>query len=190
MTSVWPAPGPTHYDVQLWRGITLMLARQPLAAREALERATELRPDQPEAQYQLGVLAQKLGEDERAKNHLLNALAQSARMAPAWQALGLLERSAKELDKAREHIAKAVEINPRRPSAQFALAVVQAESAQKEAAASALQAAFHLDPNYVAEASHVEALTRLFTPEELSQLAGEAPGEASPPETSRPANGG
>jgi tetratricopeptide (TPR) repeat protein len=183
-TEAWPILRPDRYQIEVWRGVTLMLAQQTEAARQVLQRAAELDPGRPGAHYYLGVLEARAGRPEVAKSHLKNALASSARMAPAWEALAHLEIEDRQVDLALQHLAQAIDINPRRASAHFLTAIAYAKISQAEPAAQALRAAFRLDQKYLSEAKQTEVLLRLFTAEELDELAGEP---AQEPATQPPA---
>ncbi|MCK4342942.1 MAG: tetratricopeptide repeat protein [Phycisphaerae bacterium] len=167
----WPPPGPDRYEIAVWRGVTLMHAQQPEAAREVLLQAAQLDPARPDAYYNLGILEGRAGQRERAKSYLQNALACSARLAPAWEALALLELNAREVDQALEHLATALELNPRRASAHFLLALAHAKLSRREPAAAALETAFRLDPLLLTQAKQTKVLLDLFTPGEMDLLA-------------------
>ncbi|MEW6251962.1 MAG: hypothetical protein AB1716_15075, partial [Planctomycetota bacterium] len=118
-----------------------------------------------------------------AMSHLKNALACSARLAPAWEALALLELDNGRLDEALEHAQQAIAANGRRAAGQFLLARIHAHLGQKAAAAEALLRAFTLDPAYVAQARGTEAITGLFSAAELATLAAGSPLPATAPTT-------
>jgi tetratricopeptide (TPR) repeat protein len=186
----WPWPQPSRYEIEVWRGVTLSLARQPEAARQVLQAAAGLDPARPEAHYYLGVLEAQAGRPEVAKMHLKNALAASARMVPAWEALASLEINEGELNLALQHLSQAVSINVRRAMAHFLMAVAHAKASQKGPAEEALRITFQLDSSYLAQAKQTEVLLALFTPAELDALAAEPGIEAAPPETPAAAAGG
>lgn len=186
----WAAPGPDRYEIEVWRGVTLVFADQTEAARQVLEQAAGLDPGRPDAHYQLGLLEARAGQYERAGFYLKNALACSARMAPAWETLAVLDIGTNDVHTALEHLAKAIEINPRRASAHFLVAIAQAKLSQHEPTAAALEAAFRLDKEtYLPKAKQVDVLMRLFTPQELDELAAEQPGKAPAPEQPGPQDG-
>lgn len=173
-TLVAAAPQPSRYEIEVWRGVTLMLAGQSDAARQALRGAAELDPARADALYYLGVLEARIGRAELAIMHLKNALAASARLAPAWEALAGVELDAGRIDDALDHVRQAVRVNPRRGSAQFLLALACAKVSQAAPAAEALRRAFQLDPQYLDAAKQTEVLTRLFPPDALERLAADA----------------
>jgi len=170
----WRWPGPDQYEIEVWRGVTLMLAQQPEAAREVLQQAAQLAPDRAQAHYYLGSLEARTGRTSTAKSHLKNALARTPRMAAAWEGLAVLEIDEGDVKLGLEHLAQAVAINPRRASAHFLRAVGHAKLSQAQAAAQALQTAFQLDPRYLEEAKQTEVLLGLFTADEMERLAGRA----------------
>ena len=172
-------PRPDEYEIATWRGVALTRGQQTAAAREAFDAAAALAPGRPEAYYWRALLEHREGQFEAAMMFLQNALATSAQFAPAWEALGQMALNADELDSALDSLQRAVAANPRRASAHFSIAVAHAKASRREAAAAALRAAFALDPRYVESAQQTPALTRLFSPEELKDLAA-APEEPAP----------
>jgi tetratricopeptide (TPR) repeat protein len=181
--TVWPAPAPSRYEIEVWRGVALALARKADAARDVLRSAAELDPGRPEAQYQLGLLEARAGRPEIATAHLKNAVAASERFAPAWEAWAVLELDGGQVNPALEHVGRAVTINPRRASAHFLTAIAYAKLSRETQAAEALRAAAHLDPHYLEQAKQTEVLLRLFTPAEMEALV--AAGDADAPAVNR-----
>jgi len=170
-TGGWRWPRPDRHEIDVWRGVTLMLAQQNEAARETLREAAARNPGRPEAEYYLGVLEARVGRVDVARAHLKNAVASAARLAPAWEALASLEINDDQLDAALDCLTRAVASNARRPLAHFLLAIVHAKRSQRERAADALRITFQLDSAYLGEAQQTDVLLRLFTPEELDALA-------------------
>ncbi len=178
----WEPRRPARYEIELWRGITLIQAQQSEAARQALLQAAAVDPGRPEAHYYLGITEARAGRRAAAANHLKNALAASARMAPAWEALAVLEldgETAREIDRALEYLDKALDVNPRRATAHFLQALAHAKLFESTPAADALRRAFALDPTLLAEAEQSEVFMRLFTPAELEELAAGVAGEGA-----------
>ncbi len=176
----WPTPGPDRYEIEVWRGVTLMYAPQQEAARAVLTEAAQLDPTRSDAYYYRGMLEIRAGQNDQARTYLESALANSARLARAWEALAYLDIGAGNVDRALEHLAKAIEIDSRRASAHFLTAIARAKISQRELAGVALRAAFRLDESYLAEAKQADVLLRLFTPGELDALAGQSPPEEAP----------
>jgi tetratricopeptide (TPR) repeat protein len=175
---------PDRYLLEVWRGVTLVRAQQLDAARQTLQAAAQRDPGRPEAHYQLGLLEARAGRPRIAESHLRNALASSARLAPAWEALAVLALGDDQLGPALQHAREAVKVDPRRAAGHFLVALAQARLGQAEAAGLALRRALQLDPTYLAEARHSEALTALFSPDEMQRWLAEPAGE---PATSAPA---
>ena len=163
--------GPTRYEVDTWRGVTLMLASRVAPGREMLLQAAEQAPARPEAYYYLGLLEAGAGNPDRARSYLENALACSDRMAPAWEALAHLEFNAGNAPAALEHLDQALKIDDRRASTYFLRALTQAGLADRDEAANALAQAFQLDHRYLVEAKQADLIRELFTDTELDQLA-------------------
>ena len=169
--SAWPPLRPSRYDLELWRGVTLLRASRIDTARETLTAAAELDPSRPEAQYQLGLLESRAGRDEVARMHLKNAVAASDRFAPAWEALAVLDLDADAVPAALQSLERAVSARPRRAAAHFLMAVAYAKLSQESQARDALRAALGLDISYLETAKQTEVLLRLLTPAEMEALA-------------------
>ena len=172
VTASWPIPRPSRYEVELWRGITLMQTRQLETARTILHQAAGLDPSRPEAHFHLGKLEYEAGHTDLAANHLQNALACSANMATAWEALAILAINENNADQALEHLNQALRCNVRRASSHFLIATVHAKLGQAGPAREALANAFRIDPRYRAAAQETDVLLKLFTPAELDEIGG------------------
>ena len=171
LTAAWPTPRPDPYEVQVWRGVTLLHGHKLEPAREALRQAIQFRDGRPAAHYYLGLLEARAGDAAQAKTHLLEAVARSARMVAAWEALAVLELDGRDLSVALQHVDRALQVNPRRPAAHFLAALAFAKVSDRESAAEALRATFELDAAYVLKAKETDVLLRLFTPGDLDDLA-------------------
>ncbi len=167
----WQPPHPTRYQIEVWRGVTLVHAQQLDAAREALRDAVGLDPVRGDAQYYLGLLEARAGRGAAALNHLRNAVACAPRMAAAWEALATLDIDADRVDAALESLETALAINNRRASAHFLAAIANAKATRRAPAAAALRTAFALDERFVEEARRMAVLTHLFSADELSEMA-------------------
>jgi tetratricopeptide (TPR) repeat protein len=86
-----------------------------------------------------------------------------------------------QIDDALAHLEEVVRINPRRASAHFAQAIAHAKRSEAEPAGAALRKAFQVQPRYLEEAKHTEVLLRLFSPDQLDQMAQEGPISATQP---------
>jgi tetratricopeptide (TPR) repeat protein len=177
----WTLPGPSPYDLEIWRGVTLLESQQFQAAREVLEAAAAVDPGRAEVHFYLGWLEARAQRPEVAAAHLKNALAGSARHVPAWELLAVLELDANRLDAALENVRQATRLNPRRASAHFLTALAEARLGHKGPAAEALKTACQLDPGYATEAQAAEVLTRLFEPAELEALTSSQTQPATSP---------
>ena len=170
----WRWPRPDRHELEVWRGVTLMLAQQPEATRDVLQRAAGAAPDRADAHYYLGLLEARAGRGEIAKSHLKNALARAPRLTPALEALALLEIDEGQVPAALQHLSQAVAINFRRAPAHFLTAIAHAKLSEAEPAAAALRITFQLDERYLAEAKQTDVILKLFTPDELDRLAAES----------------
>lgn len=81
-------------------------------ARHLLERARELNPDVAQPHHGLGVLAERLGQNEAASKHYFEALAVDPGFAPARANLGRLFFEAGDYERARIQFKRLVEVAP------------------------------------------------------------------------------
>lgn len=179
------ADHPGDYDIQTWRGVALLSARQFQAAREALAHA-EQHAGRPQAWYWRGILELRADNPDEAVPFFQKALAAAGRYAPAWEALGTLALNRGDLPAAMQNLEQAVAANPRRASTHFLIAIVHAKTLQPDATADALRSAFRLDPTLLEQARQTEVIRRLFTAEELQALARAADDLAAPPDSAEP----
>ena len=164
-------PLPNSYDVQVWRGAALAKARQFQAAREALACAQE-HPERPEAWYWLGYNELAASNEDEAIACLQQALAASARFAPAWEVLGTIALNHGDAAGARQNLQNAVRACPWRASSHLLLALAHARLAHRDEAAEALRAAFRLDATLLATAQQTPVITKMFSANQLEALAG------------------
>lgn len=165
---------PDNYDAMTWRGVALMRARQPDAARQTLTRASGVAPGRPEAWYWLGVLDINQGKSEAGQGFLHNALAASSKFGPAWEALAGESLNAGDVVAALDQTNHAIALDPERAAPYFLLALCHAKAARREEAAEALRKAFSLDRSLLDRALKTEILTRMF-----DDLAGLVPDHAT-----------
>ncbi|RMF86092.1 MAG: hypothetical protein D6744_00315, partial [Planctomycetota bacterium] len=163
------AATPDDYDLLTWRGIALLRAGQYQAAREALAVA-QRDTSRPEAYYWLGVLEHAEGNAEAAEQALRRALAADAAFAPALEALGNVELQRDQLADAVGYLTKAIEADPHRASAHFLLAIAHARASNRLEAENALREALRLDPALLEKALRIEALTSLFSEDDLRTM--------------------
>ncbi|MFH1747386.1 MAG: tetratricopeptide repeat protein [Planctomycetota bacterium] len=167
-------PIPDDYEIATWRGVALMRGNQIESARRTFDSAARMRADRPDAHYWRAMLEIRENRPDAANDYLQNALATSARCAPAWEALGQLALNANNLAAAMDNLDKAIEINPRRATAHFLLALAYAKASQAEPTAQALTSALQLDPKLLATAQQTEVLARLFTATQMEEMAAPA----------------
>jgi Flp pilus assembly protein TadD len=168
------------YEAVTWRGVVLMRARQPEAARGALVRAADLDPGRPEAWYWLAVLEINNENDEAGEQHLNKSLAASALYAPAWEALATIALKSGDVDAALDRLSTAARHDAGRPNVHLLIAFSFAQKEQREQAAAALRTAFALAPAIIDRAAEMDALTQMFERAELeSVLPGEPPSDSA-----------
>ncbi|MCG3127875.1 MAG: Beta-barrel assembly-enhancing protease [Phycisphaerae bacterium] len=182
---------PADYDALTWRGVALLRAAQPEAARETLMKAVSAGPGRPDAWYWLGVVHLRQENSARAAELFHNALAASSRYAPAWEALASLALNAGELGSAEESLREALKSEPGRATAHFMLAITLARGARRDEAAAELRTAIELDRKLSEQVAQVEVLARMFPPEALAELGATVPhapnGQPPPSSSSGPA---
>lgn len=170
------AQSPGDYDVQTWRGVALLEARQFAAARAALAHAERF-PDRPEAWHWMGVVELRDGKPHSARPLLERSIAAAQRYAPAWEALGALELTLADsaapgeatdaqLAAAVAALSRALEANPRRSSAHFLLAVAYARQGRMDESGRSLDTAILLDQIWADAARKTPLLEAIAPPPE------------------------
>jgi len=173
-TSAWPTPQPSPYEIDVWRGYTLLQAGKLDAAAAILNRAIQTDATRADAYYVLGLLELRQPRRGQARLRLEDAVRRDPKLVAAWEALANYALDEGDTETALSALERALAANPRRASSHFMLAIVRARLSQRDAAAQALRTAFALDDRYLGEASRAEVLLRLFTVEELDELARSA----------------
>jgi tetratricopeptide (TPR) repeat protein len=174
IANVWPTPQPSPYEIDVWRGYTLLQAGKLDAAATILNRAIQMDATRGDAYYVLGLLELRLPRRGQARPRLEEAVRRDPTLVAAWEALANHALDEGDTETALGALERALAVNPRRASSHFMLAIVRARLSQRDAAAQALRAAFALDDRYLGEASRAEVLLRLFTVDELEELARSA----------------
>jgi len=107
------------------RGLVLMRQGQWAPARESLERAVALAPQDADLLHNLGWLMcqQPDAPLDQAEQHLQRALALAA-SARTWTALGLCQQRAGQLGQAQASLQQALALSPDQPQALWPLAQV------------------------------------------------------------------
>jgi tetratricopeptide (TPR) repeat protein len=164
------APRPTHDELVLWRGITLMEASQLEAAAAAL-RGILGGASGVDAAYWLGRVELAEGHIDVARQSFQKALRGNSCHAPSLEGLGIADLNSNNLGDAVTNLQKAAECNPRRATTHLLLAIAHARAGRREEAAAALRTAFRLDGSLVDEAQRAEAIARMFPANELAALA-------------------
>lgn len=152
----------SNYDAHVWRGVALLRARQPQAARHTLSKAAAMNPGRPAAWYWLAMVEINEGNEVEGGRYLHNALAASAKFAPAWQGLAAIAINANDMTTACEHARQAVEIDAGRAESHFLLAVCLARQGRRDDARAALVRAVELDPSMADRATKTDALAGLI----------------------------
>jgi len=128
-------------------------ALQALASRdetekaiEAVEKALEIWPDEPDWHTIAGALYEQREQYELAAQHLEEALRIQPKQAHYWQMLGDIKVLEKDYHAARDYFSKAIELFPENAEALSALAVINQQLGEYQAAIACLRQAEQLDP--------------------------------------------
>jgi predicted CXXCH cytochrome family protein len=116
-------------------------------AQQALKRALEINPDQPEAQNLLGLVAVQKNDPAEAAALFRSALRGQPDFAEAHNNLGNVLAGAHSYPEAEYHFQRAITINPRYAEAHHSYALVLALTQSYDQAAVELREAARLDPN-------------------------------------------
>ena len=177
---------PGDYDAITWRGVVVMRAGQPQAARRILVQAADLSPGRPEAWFWLAVLEINAENNAEGEQFLNKALAASALYAPAWEALATVALKSGEVDTALDHLKNAVRNDSGRPNAHLLIALCHAQKSQRDQAAAALRTTFAIDAAFIERAAEMDALARMFDRSELEALLPGLPDGRQPPSPENP----
>ncbi len=126
----------------------LAISRQaePELAAEAIEKALEIWPEEPDWHAIAGTFYEQSGAFEKAAKHLEDAIRILPRSAQYWQMLGDIKIQEKDYHAARDYFTKANELFPGDPEALFSLAVINQQLGEHQAALQCLREVEALDP--------------------------------------------
>ena len=138
--------GDADFPALMARGLASLQARDFSSAREALERAVQLRPGEPEAHFALARAFDGERKYQFAARHLRETLKLSAMHQEALVLLGSIEEDMGRLDQAVVQYNAALETGPS-PAAERGLASVLAKQDQTDEAIAALHKLVVADPS-------------------------------------------
>ncbi len=115
-------------------------------AQQALLRALEINPEQPEAQNLLGLVAVQKNDPVEAEARFRDALRSQPDFAEAHNNLGNVLTGARNYKEAEYHFQRAVAINPSYAEAHHGYALVLALTQSYDQAIAELREAIRLDP--------------------------------------------
>lgn len=131
-------------------GLYTMLAiahqAEPEKAAEAIEKALEIWPDEPDWHAIAGSFHEQCGAFDKAAKHLEDAIHILPKSAQYWQMLGDIKVLEKDYHAARDYFTKAHELFPGDPEALFSLAVINQQLGEHQAAIQCLREVETLDP--------------------------------------------
>jgi tetratricopeptide (TPR) repeat protein len=136
-----------------WKMLGVSLAAQGKDALSALQKATELLPEDSEAYNSLGNFLRGLGQYEDAVESYRRALHIKADFAAAHNNLGNALRAVGRLDDALESYRRALDIKPDFAAAHSNLGNVLQDMGQLDGAIASFRRALEINPGY-AEAYH------------------------------------
>jgi tetratricopeptide (TPR) repeat protein len=116
-------------------------------AQQALKRALEINPDQPEAQNLLGLMAVQKNEPVEAEAQFRSALRSQPDLAEAHNNLGNVLAGEHSYPEAEYHFQRAIAINPKYAEAHHSYGLVLALTQSYDQAAVELREAARLEPN-------------------------------------------
>ena len=119
---------------------------EPEIATEAMEKALEIWPDEPDWHAIAGALYEQQERYDEAAQHLEEALRIQPKQAHYWQMLGDIKVLEKDYHAARDYFSKAIELFPDNAEALSALAVINQQLGEYQAAIACLKQAEQLDP--------------------------------------------
>jgi tetratricopeptide (TPR) repeat protein len=140
---------PKHAVALNLLGLACSQAGKLERAADAIGKALALKPDLPDAHYNLAAVLQALGRHEEAVSHYSRALATRGADADAQNNLGTTLKALGRLDEAIAHFRKAVALRPGWGAAHFNLGNALQENKQNQEAIGHYDQAIRLMPNPV-----------------------------------------
>lgn len=150
-------------------------AKREAEAARLLEQALAEKPEHPDFLYDAALLAERLGQFDRAEQHLQRLIELKPDSAHAYNALGysLAERGVR-LDEARRLIARALELAPDDPFIQDSMGWVLFRQGKPEEALTILQRAYAQKADAEIAAHLGEVLWTLGRRDEARRIWNEA----------------
>jgi Flp pilus assembly protein TadD len=130
-----------------WKALGIALMMQDKDALSVLERATALRPQDPELHVNLGNALRNFDRNEEAMACYRRAIAIAPAFAEVHSNLGTLYRQQGQAQPAETSCREALRLNPRSATATALLAALHADRGQFAEAEVLCRQAFALDPN-------------------------------------------
>jgi tetratricopeptide (TPR) repeat protein len=147
-----------HAELSYAKGIIAYGNRNYLEALDHFRRAVEVAPENPDAQFYLGLTLTRIGEFQEA----IVALEKTLKLAPAKRYvhyhLGLAYFQAAQYQAALHHFEQAVQFDPNKATAHFYLGYTHYQLRHYRQALPALQRALVLDPTLALTAQYYRGL--------------------------------
>jgi len=125
----------THHQLGYWQNTVTLF-----------QHSVDVIPNNPSAEFSLGVGLEKPGDAAAAMTHYRNCLRMNSADEQAHYNLGHLLREQGHLDEAAEHYEAAIQLNPRDVAAVLNLANVRSQLGQPVEATALFERALLLDP--------------------------------------------
>lgn len=126
--------------------LAIALQADPEKAADAIEKALQIWPDEPDWHAIAGTFYENTGVYEKAAKHIEDALHILPRSAQYWQMLGDVKVQEKDYHAARDYFTKAIELFPGDPEALYSLAIINQQLGEYQAAIQCLRKVETLDP--------------------------------------------
>ena len=141
-------------------GQMLMMQGDWVGASETLRRCLRKRPAQPgPVHYNLGLVYSRLGEQDKAIEHLAKAVEFAPRNLAAYEDLAIALRQSGRIEEAVEVLRTAVQRFPDRPVPRFGLATMLRKQGQTDEAIEHLREVLRIDPNAAEARQMLQVLT-------------------------------
>ncbi len=116
------------YEVRNNLAILFEQTGQRPAAAEQLEKIVQMRPDDPSAQFRLGMFYARADELEKAYPHLITAADKNLEFPELYIALSEAEHLRKDEVKSRSYLEKAYKLDPSNKNVQRQLGIIYREA--------------------------------------------------------------
>jgi cytochrome c-type biogenesis protein CcmH/NrfG len=123
-------------DAKGWLGLGMayLIQKDYPAARESLEHSAQIQPNQPDTEFQLGILSDGEVKQAEAIQHFERVLQLQPTHAGAWNKLGALYLQQGDLTRAENALQRSAQQDGNNPDTQYKLAMVLGKMGKPEEA--------------------------------------------------------